>query len=157
MHAQPQTDSPLFKLTLPLNAKSWHGFGSEIVWAQGLPDRTLLLRNSPFFAKGLSNLDVVDAKVDNNELFFTGVRSKGGHSTYRLMVDNAISDTRFQERWKELAALGCTYESFNGSNLKLYAVDVPSALDVKAVYVVLQGGEHDGIWDFEEGHFAGSV
>jgi Domain of unknown function (DUF4265) len=157
MHIQPQTDAPLFKLILPLGDNAWHGFESETVWVQGLSDRTLLLRNSPFFAKGLSNLNVVDAKVENNELVFAGVRSKGGHSTYRLMVGNAVSDTRFQERWKELAALGCTYESFSGVDLKLYTVDVPPASNVEAIYVVLQAGERNGIWDFEEGHFAGPV
>jgi hypothetical protein len=157
MHTQPQIDTPLFKLAIPLNGNVWHEFGSETVWVEGLADSTLLLRNSPFFAKGLSNLDTVYAKIENDELVFAGVHSKGGHSTYRLMLDNAVSDERFQECWRKLAVLGCTYESFSGSNLKLYAVDVPLASNVKAVYAVLQAGEQGGVWDFEEGHFAGDA
>jgi len=155
MHSEPQIDAPLFKLKLPLAGNTWHGFESETVWVQGLSNRTLMLRNSPFFAKGLSNLDVVDAKIENNELIFVGVLVKGGHSTYRVIPDNAISDVRFLEYWKKLAALGCTYESYSGINLKIYSVDVPPTSDVKAVYSILQAGEKNGIWDFEEGHFAG--
>lgn len=154
MHAEPQTDAPAFKMTIPLAANAWHGFGTETVWVEGLSDGTLRLKNTPFFAKGLSYLDVVDVKIEDDELLFSGVRQRGGHSTYRLILEDAATEVQFAERWKALAALGCTYESF--ADLRLYAVDVPSAGAVKAVYQLLRAGESDGIWDFEEGHFAGT-
>lgn len=153
MHIEPQVDTPLFKMTIPLGKASWHGFGTETVWVEGLPDKTLRLRNTPFFAKGLSNLDVVDVKIEDDELVFAGVRSRGGHSTYRIILDDTSTDMQFAERWKTLQALGCTYESFSGTELRLYAVDVPSRAAVKAVFDALQAGERDGIWDFDEGHY----
>jgi hypothetical protein len=154
MHAEPETDAPAFKMTIPLGADAWHGFGTEVVWIEGSLDGTLRLRNTPFFAKGLSYLDVVDVKIEDDELLFYDVRQRGGHSTYRLILEDAATEAQFSERWKALAAHGCTYESF--ADLRLYAVDVPSVEAVKAVYQLLQAGEREGIWDFEEGHFAGA-
>ena len=153
MHIEPQTDAPLFKMTIPLGDNAWHRFGSETVWVEGLPDKTLRLRNTPFFAKGVSYLDIVDVKVEDHELVFAGVRSRGGHSTYRLILDDAVTDQQFAERWKTLEALGCTYESFKDSGLRLYAIDVPPLSDVKEVFAALKAAERDGVWDFEEGHF----
>lgn len=153
MHAEPQVDGPLFKMTISLGDHAWHGFGTETVWVEGLPDRTLRLQNTPFFAKGLGYLDIVEVKIEDDELLFSSVRQHGGHSTYRLILEGSTTDKQFSERWKFLAALGCTYESFG--DLRLYAVDVPTIEAVKAAYPLLQAGERDGIWDFEEGCYAG--
>jgi hypothetical protein len=155
MHNEPQLDAPIFKMTISLGDHAWHGFGTETVWVEGLPDGTLRLRNTPFFAKGLSYLDVVDVKVEDEELLFSGVRQRSRHSTYRLILEESTTDEQFADRWTAFAALGCTYESFG--DLRLYAVDVPTTEAVKAVYLLLQAGEQAGLWDFEEGHFAGKA
>ena len=44
-----------------------------------------------------------------------------------------------------------TYESAEMNTL-LLAVDVPPGVDVYAAYTLLEKGEADGIWYFEEGH-----
>lgn len=155
MHSKPNQDAPLFKLVIRLGDNAWHGYGAESVWVEGMPDKSLRLMNTPFFAKGLSYLDVVDVKVEDNALVFAGVRSRSGHSTYRLILENATTELQFAERWAAMAALGCTYESFG--DLRLYAVDVPSTAAVRELYPLLQAGERDGVWDFQEGHFAGKA
>ena len=37
-------------------------------------------------------------------------------------------------------------------NMFLLAVDVPPDTDINVVYTLLDKGEKDGIWSFEEGH-----
>jgi Domain of unknown function (DUF4265) len=153
MHSEPKVDTPLFKLTIPLGDNAWHGFGAETVWVEGMPDQTLRLRNSPFFAKGLSNLDVVEIQVQDDELVFTKVLTRGGHSTYRLILEDGVTDQQFAEKWKLLEALGCTYESFETPSLRIFAVDVPPTVAVSSAYALMQASEREGIWDFDEGHY----
>ncbi len=60
------------------------------------------------------------------------------------------------EYWKKLEAIGCTYESttLNTKHGKkvLYSIDVPDSTDLYAVYSILEDGEKNGVWMFQEGH-----
>ena len=40
---------------------------------------------------------------------------------------------------------------------RLLAIDVPPETDVHAAYALLEKGETDGFWDFEEGHCGHAV
>lgn len=35
---------------------------------------------------------------------------------------------------------------------RLFAIDVPPEADIHGVYSMLEDGEREGAWDFEEGH-----
>ena len=59
------------------------------------------------------------------------------------------TEEKFARDWEPLEKLGCTYER---ANRRLVAIDVPPRSDVYAVYAVLEDGEKDGLWEFEEGH-----
>jgi hypothetical protein len=48
-----------------------------------------------------------------------------------------------------LQAAGCSFEGVEG---RLLAVDVPPRANIHHVYHLLQHGEDDGVWEFEEGH-----
>jgi hypothetical protein len=65
------------------------------------------------------------------------------------MAKAQTSDDDFQRAWRPLQNLGCTYEV---GDRRLFAVDVPQDADIHHVYALLETGEADGIWDFEEGH-----
>lgn len=56
-------------------------------------------------------------------------------------------------RWSELEVLGCTYEGSNVGERLLYAVDVPPHAAVAEVYRLLEQGESEGDWEFEEGFY----
>jgi hypothetical protein len=75
---------------------------------------------------------------------FRDVVRRSGHSTYRIFLQGTrtIADKEFTERWREIAAQGCTFENANGS---LVTVDCPPGTDVSAVYKLLKLGEDDGI------------
>jgi hypothetical protein len=51
-----------------------------------------------------------------------------------------------------LEMLGCTYESGYIGQGTIYSIDVPDATDICRVYSILEDGQKNSIWIFEEGH-----
>ena len=80
------------------------------------------------------------------------VAVSGGHSTYRIMMPSkrgAENNPIFEEYWKPLEEIGCSFEGFDAT---IIAVDVPPQTDIYKAFNLLQAGEDDGVWSFEEGH-----
>lgn len=125
----------------------------EIMHVRLLPDVSLVLDNIPFYAYGVSCGDTIATERDEDGLMFVGVLARGGHSTYRVRLPAFAGDERFLMRWSELEVLGCTYEGSNVGERLLYAVDVPSHAAVAEVYRLLEQGESEGDWEFEEGFY----
>lgn len=144
------------KLNLMLDAKDWHGHGSESVWIEPLADTSeegvFRLLNTPYFARGLSWGDVVRAVPSDDGLRFEfkEVVSRSGHSTYRILVD--ANDLRFSEILTQLESLGSSFERIDFGARHLYALDVHPEADIYQVYATLEGGERLGVLEFEEGH-----
>jgi hypothetical protein len=107
------------------------------------------LDNVPFYVYGVSYKDVVRARKADSLFEFRKVEERGGHSTYRIFLVNDSTRSRFKEYWKALERLVCSYEK--GTEI-LIAMDVPLEADIYKAYQVLEKGEEDGIWDFEEGY-----
>jgi hypothetical protein len=117
--------------------------------AQGIDQRRFRLRNVPFFAFGVSVEDVVFTRAAEGIIEFEGVSMRGGHSTYRIITKEAASPESFKQNWQALEQLGCTYEQGPG---RLRAMDVPQRADIYKVYELLERGEQEGVWEFEEGY-----
>jgi hypothetical protein len=149
----------LVKIRFELDLSEWHGHGSETFWGEPVAEneqRILQIRNSPFFVKGINNLDVVRAKFTENDVVgdFIEVIERGGHSTYMLLIQPA--ESRILSYWGILEGLGCSYESMHidlsiGRRL-LYSVDVPPTTDIHEVYEMLERGQDAGVWIFQEGY-----
>lgn len=136
------------KIRFELESEAWHGSATETLWAEQVGRGRYRLRNSPFFAFGVSAEDVVFAgeEDEGGAHPFVGVSLRGGHSTYRIM--RLADDERLiKEYWQPLEDLGCTYEEG-----RVLAVDVPPTTDIYDVYPLLEAGEAQGAWHFEEGH-----
>lgn len=145
-----------------LDPLDWHGGGVEGLWAEPVENSTsgsvYRLLNSPFYARGVSYLNIVRVtpRLDGGAgLQFAGVIDHSGHSTYMILVPP--NSTEFDTHWKRLEALGCTYEGAGIEDTgfgqkELYSVDVPTESDVDAVYSILEEGEKDNVWMFQEGH-----
>ena len=90
------------------------------------------LDNSPFYAYGLSWLDVVEAHPDEQgQLAFARIVEKSGHRTVRIIFDPGIDeDPEGQAVVDELVRLGCSYE---GAHAGYIAVDLPPAVDLMRV------------------------
>lgn len=155
----------LVKICFELDPSEWHGSYIESVWAECIPGgsySTYVIRNTPFYMKGVSFLDVVRAekkKEDNDgSLYFSEVIDRSGHSTYRVLVDP--ENREFFDFWKRLETLGCHYESATHNTTegkrKLYAIDVPANANISKIRDLLKEGEDADIWLFEEGHVESS-
>ncbi|WP_434148423.1 DUF4265 domain-containing protein [Methylocaldum gracile subsp. desertum] len=142
----------LVKVVFFLGADQWHGYDTESVWAEKIADNRCRIRNTPFYAKGVSFEDVVFVREKDGSLFFEAISIAAGHSTYRILLDKAIRESDFSKYWSPLEELGCTYEGADRGNMLLLAVDVPPNVDIHKAYELLDKGEKAGIWGFEEGH-----
>ena len=120
----------------------------ETLWAEKTEGGYRLL-NSPWYAKGVSYLDVVEvAAAADGFLEVTRKIGTAGHSTYRLLIEGDADSVR---SWDEMQSLGCTCEESLKNGFRLLAVDVPPECDINAAYSLMEAGENLGIWQFEEG------
>jgi hypothetical protein len=81
------------------------GQTTETLWAEKT-SRGYRLLNSPFYAKGVSYGDEVEAHpISAGMRSFTRKVSTDGHSTYRLLVK---AERDWAPAWEPLQSLGCT-------------------------------------------------
>lgn len=117
----------------------------EHLWATRLPDGTFELDNTPFFAVGVSYLDVVATVRGDGMNVFRSVVRASGHSTLRVILfDTAV----LQTVRTALRELGCSTELSHLPNL--IAVDIPPNVELNRVRQYLSKGELDGQWEYEE-------
>ena len=141
------------KIRIWLPENEWHGCISETPWVLKTADGRFLMQNSPHFAKGISFLDEVELVEKDGELVFSKVIKSSGHATYRISLKKETTRAQFLQRWADLENLGCTFEESDFLLLPLFAVDVPPSTNIDKVYSLLEQGEIDCIWEFEEGNF----
>ncbi|KAB7768816.1 DUF4265 domain-containing protein [Xanthomonas maliensis] len=111
------------------------------------------LDNSPFYFYGISFGDLFKVKENGGDLIFERVIARGGHSTYRVKIPIGEGHNFFLKNWTSLQDLGCTYEGSDVGPQRLYAIDVPPSADIFKVYELLEKGEREELWVFEEGHY----
>lgn len=128
------------------------GYDPSAIWRVYLS--LMLIQDTSIFLFGISVDDVVEAEEVDDGLRFRSVVSRGGHSTYRIFLqsDRTINDADFRTYWEPISTLGATFENADDH---FVAVDIPHGRDVAAIYKLLERGEADGIWAFEEVHYAG--
>jgi Domain of unknown function (DUF4265) len=156
-HTSPvRSERPLEKIIFDIEPADWHSYTSESAWGEDLGGGKFRLRNIPFAAYGYSLDDVVLAEFREGRSHVTSVCLRGGHSTYRAILFKGITldDPRFVEGWKPLERLGCSFESSDG---RILAIDVPPSADIFEVYSLFEKGENSSIWDFEEAHCGHSL
>jgi hypothetical protein len=147
LNRNPEGGTKKIRILLPEDA--WHKVEAEWLWGELIEDSIYALRNTPFYALGLSYDDRVKVDDVDGNLTMLGVVSRGGHSTYRIFAKKGDENSRVQALFRKLHDLHCGIE---GATEKLIAVDVLPEADIHKVYQVLERAEQDGIIDFEEGH-----
>jgi len=152
--ARAKMNSNLTKIEFNLNPEDQQEVETETLWAKEIGPNLFQIENSPFFIFGISADDVVSAEEDGGILRFRGAVSRGGHSTYRVFLQDGrtINSSDFMNYWQPIGFLGATFENANNS---FVSVDIPPGKDVAAIYALLQKGEDDGVWAFEEAHYGG--
>ena len=105
----------------------------ETLWATPVAPDQYQLENSPFFAYGVSWLDVVEAHPPGHGEFpvFTRVVRPSGHRTLRLILEpRADEAAASQAVLDRLNALGASYEGYNSGYL---AIDVPPRVALTSI------------------------
>jgi hypothetical protein len=151
---EDQMDKDAIQVRLKLDHDSWHGVESEGVWTKlvkPLADKAIVeVDNIPFFTKSLSLRDKISVVFGDNEPMLESIVERAGHSTYRVFIQNKnIEALRMLDAVK---VLGCDWEKTNFRGGELYALDIPPEVDIYEVYNILEKGQTEGSWLFEEGY-----
>lgn len=143
------------KVRLSLEPDSWHGHGSEGVWSrliQPINDKALVeVDNIPFFSKSVSLHDKITVAFNQeNGVFLDSIIERSGHSTYRVFLDHQNSEASLM--LDTLKVMGCDWEKATLRGGERYALDIPPSVDIYEVYEILETGQREGLWFFEEGY-----
>jgi hypothetical protein len=126
----------------------------EQLWAKPLGDNLFEIGNIPFFVKGISYADVVEAVADpEGELWYRSLVRPSTHETLRVIVFRESSDPRpladrVANLRRRLGEVGCSTELSHMPGL--VAVDGNPA-SIGEALLVLKSGEADSLWEYEEG------
>jgi hypothetical protein len=126
----------------------------EQLWAEPLGDNLFKIDNVPFFIKGISCEDVVEALADSHgELRYRSLLRPSTHNTLRVIVFRESPDfrplvDRVTDLRNRLAEAGGSTELSHMPGL--VAIDTDTA-SINKVLEVLQSGEKAGLWEYEEG------
>lgn len=117
----------------------------EGLWARPLGEGLFQIDNVPFFAKGIAWGDIVSASELEQELRFLAVVRPSGHSTLRLLINDEKDVPSVKAL---LEKLGCAIERSHIPGL--ISVDVPPTVPMTTLKSVLDDGEAQGRWGYEE-------
>jgi hypothetical protein len=125
----------------------------EQLWAEPLGTHRYRIDNVPFFVKGISCQDIVEAVADSaGELRYRSLITASARSTLRVIVFRNSPDTRpivdrVADLRRHLEQTGCSTEL---SYLPgLVAVDVDRS-SLEGVIQFLIRGEQADLWEYEE-------
>jgi hypothetical protein len=127
---------------------------TEGLWAEPLGNNLFKIDNVPFFVKGISCEDVVEAEPDSKgELRYRALVRPSAHNTLRVILFRESPDPRpLEERVadlrRQLEQVGCSTELSHMPGL--VAVETDSA-SINRALGVLQSGEKANLWEYEEG------
>jgi hypothetical protein len=149
-HGFPVSEEELVEVWFPIEkdadgypeSKSWEGMLSRVM------SRGFLLASVPFYLKNVSKGDLVAAE-EGDFLRFSHVVERGGHNTYRLLMDEA-SESEVRRARSELESMGLTVE-VNETGI-LLAVDVPPFVAQQEIDAYLIAKKAAGRWQMQDGY-----
>jgi hypothetical protein len=151
-HIQTTTDDDLQEVWFVIEkdedgypeSRSWEG-----LWGRPV-DGAFEVLSVPFYLKNVSRGDLVGASR-GEFLRFTDVRNRGGHNTYRLLIENSGVDAA-KIALVELKSKGLVVE-LNETGI-LIAVDVPPAVDQQEIDNYLLSEKEAGRWQVQDGYLS---
>jgi len=136
---------------LPQDSERWPPAVSEGLWARRVAPDVVRLDNTPWFVCNVACGDLVRVRQgDDGLLWVTDKLQWSGHCVIRLIP---FRDGPWQDsgQWilDAFAPLGVSGEGIE--QYGMVALDVPPDADLAAIRRLLQDGQRDGWWDYEEG------
>jgi hypothetical protein len=98
-----QSNDGLVKVVFDVIEKDGSFNKTESMWAEPVGDNRYRLRNVPYLVFGFSEQDVVTTREVEGRLAVSGVASRGGHSTYRLVLPEDTTEDQFLMDWAPLS------------------------------------------------------
>ena len=117
----------------------------ESLWAISLGGGLYKVENIPFFAMGIALGDVVSAKPEQGFLRFKDVVQPSRHKTMRVIIYDKREVPAARELLKKQ---GCDVEQSHIPGL--ISVDVPPAVSLPELRQILDEGEAQERWGYEE-------
>ena len=143
----PNPDHVKIGFPLKQDEDGWPPTTRENLWAVDLGGGRYRIDNIPFYVRGISDEDIVAAATDNEDgrLVFSELIEASANSTFRLIVsaEEEISEVR-----KTFRDLGCPSEQVSP---RLFSLHIPESVPIKPIAILIEQGERDGRWEFEEG------
>jgi hypothetical protein len=139
------------RFALDQDEDGWPPVKSEGLWAVPLGGDQFRIDNTPWFARGISADDVVEAMAGSDGVLWATQRlESGGRQTIRVMalLDGSLSGDPEVVR-AQFTPLGVTGEI--AQHYRMVALDVPPGIALAPVKSLLVAGERDGRWVFDEG------
>jgi hypothetical protein len=118
---------------------------AETLWALEVGEGLFKVDNIPFFVLGIAVGDVVSAVPEEGVFRFKEVVQPSDHSTIRVVVHNPDDVPAVRDLFMRM---GCSTERSHLSSL--IALDVPPAVSMEALKKVLNSGQEQGRWGYEE-------
>ena len=122
------------------------GISGESLWAAPVGANLCELRNSPWHARNVNWLDVVEAVPRNEDEWpeFVKVHKRSGHRTIHIVVRDA-GMSRKQEILDNCTRLGSTYENMDDV---VYALDFAPGIDTDPTIEYLEDLKIQGVADW---------
>lgn len=128
-------DANLAKIVIEQGYSDSDTVDVETPWAEDLGDGLYKLKNSPFYAYGVSYDDVLKCASkyqDDDRRYFERVVEKSGHRTLRIIFDESVKESdRSMAILDYLSSMECGYEGFGGE--KFFVINVQPQCDFEAV------------------------
>jgi hypothetical protein len=146
----PEGGADLEKVLVELSPDHWSGNTAERVWAKPLGSGEYEVRNSPWYAKGISFRDVVFCSgLSEADLpIVREVVRRSGHLTYRVFFPETTPAADRRAALDAINAVGGSWEQGLG---QLYSIDVAPDLDAVRVVDLLAVLEDQGTLSWESG------
>jgi hypothetical protein len=150
-NAGPADQFVKVRFELPKDEDGWPPATSEGLWALPIAPGVVRLHNTPWFVRGVANGDLIRVRRGEDGQWWADERLEwSGYCTIRIIPfpDGPLSGSR-QRVLDAFAPLGVTGEGIE--QYGMVALDVPPEADLVTVKRLLQDGERDGWWAYEEG------
>jgi Domain of unknown function (DUF4265) len=125
---------------------------AERLWAKKIAPNQFQIQNIPFYIKGVSLKDIVEARNVSEDVYeFVKILKYSGHSTFRIFISGDVTDNDkvLQATVQRLNSMGCKTEGLNKDST-LTAIDVPPKTDINKIGQFLRDQYKLGLLDFEE-------
>ncbi|MFD9684739.1 DUF4265 domain-containing protein [Kitasatospora sp. NPDC059146] len=136
---------------MEVDEDGWPPASVESLWAVDLGDGTVRLDNTPWFVRGVASGDVIRVSVDDDGLrWATETVHASENCTIRLIVleggGSAAARQTVLETFHQFGATGEGIEQF-----RMVALKIPPEADIQRIRTLLEHGEAQGRWHWEEG------